>query len=125
VTERATRRTFETMNEFTPFEELADELQARAKHREEETPGDPAAQAIAFAVARLRATITKAKDDDQWWTTARAAAECDCTVAAVQYWCRNATRLGLRVRQKPSREYEIQRDSVFRMKSAREERRVA
>ena len=38
------------MNEITPFEELADELQARAKHREEETPGDPAAQAIASVI---------------------------------------------------------------------------
>ena len=98
---------------LTRIEALAAELESRASARETETPGDVAAKALAFSAARLRSLISQVSTDDIWWTTARAATECDCTVDAVQYWCRESERLGLRVIQKPSREYLIHRDDAL------------
>lgn len=110
---------------LTSFEELAARLDRRAQERAEETPTDPAASVLTWVAAQLRETISTVITGDIWWTTDRAAAECGCTVAAVQYWCRNAERLGLRIVQKPSREYLIHRDDVLRMKADRERRKRA
>lgn len=101
------------------FVRLAQEFETRARQRAEETPNDPAAAALEFAARKLRETIAETDTGDVWWTTDRAAAECDCSVAAVQYWCRNAERLRLRVIQKPSREYLIHRDDALRRKPLR------
>jgi hypothetical protein len=107
------------MTTLEGFVRLAQEFETRARQRAEETPADPAAAALAFAARKLRETIAETDTGDIWWTTDRAAAECDCSVAAVQYWCRHAERLQLRVIQKPSREYLIHRDDALRRKPLR------
>jgi hypothetical protein len=113
------------MSYLTPFEELAARFERRARERSEETPADSGASTLTWAAAQLRETISTVITGDIWWTTDRAAAECGCTVAAVQYWCRNAERLGLRIIQKPSREYLVHRDDILRVKAARERRKRA
>ena len=118
-------RNHPAMTYLVSFEELASRLERRAQERAEETPTDPVAAALRWAAEQVREVVAAVIVGDIWWTTHRAAAECGCTVAAVQHWCRNAERLGLRVLQKPSREYLIHRDDVLRMKGERERRKRA
>lgn len=113
------------MSYLTSFEELAARMERRAQERAEETPNDPAASVLTWVAAQLRETISNVVTGDIWWTTHRTAAECDCTVAAVQYWCRRAERLGIRTIRKPSGQYMLHRDDVLRMKVERERRKRA
>ncbi|MEW5929537.1 MAG: hypothetical protein AB1941_18940 [Gemmatimonadota bacterium] len=105
------------------FEEFAARLERRAQERAEETPNDPAAAVLTWTAAQLRETISTVITGDVWWTTHRTAAECDCTVAAVQYWCRHADRFAIRTIRQPSGKYLLHRDDVLRMKAGRERRK--
>lgn len=107
------------------FEEFAARLERRAQERAEETPADPVASTLTWVAAQLRELISAVIAGDIWWTTHRTAAECHCSVAAVQYWCRHADRLGIRTIRKPSGQYLLHRDDVLRMKAERERRKRA
>ena len=111
------------MTYLVSFEELASRLERRAQERAEETPTDPVAAGLRWAAEQLRETISTVITGDIWWTTHRTAAECECTVAAVQYWCRHAERLRIRTIRKPSGKYLLHRDDVLRMKAGRERRK--
>lgn len=113
------------MSYLTTFEELAARLERRAQERTEETPTDPVASALRWSAEQLREAISAVVAGDIWWTTRRAALECDCTVSAVQYWCRHAKRLRIRTIRKPSGKYLLHRDDVLRMKDEIERRKLA
>lgn len=112
--------------------ELAAEMERRAEARLAETPGDPAGQVSAYWAKRVRETI--AADTSETWLSTVAAVQMarehgfDVALSTVQYWCRNADRLGVRVMQSAGGPYRIHRDDVIRSaqrKARRKSRRKA